>query len=334
MASNIGGRSVSRRNFILAAGATGVAGLAGCTANENGNGDDDGNTTGGGNGDESISGEIVITGSSTVYPVSVAIAEEFEAENPDVTISVESTGSGGGFENHFCPGNSDINGASRAITDDEVSNCESNGVTPAEFEIAGDALTVAVNNEADWVDCMTFDELAQIWQPNGAETWADVNPDWPDEPFELFGAASTSGTFDWFTENVIGEAGSHRDDYEATEEDNLIVQGVEGNPYAMGYFGFAYYNENQDRIKGLEVDGGDGCAAPNLENAQDGSYPMSRPLYIYPSEEAIQEKPQVRAFMQYYLEQAGSDLVSEIGYVPSGESLQEENLSKLEEISG
>ncbi len=280
------------------------------------------------------SGDIVITGSSTVYPVTVAMAEEYEQEN-DVSISVDSTGTGGGFENHFIPGNSDINGASRPISEEEQQAAEENGVNPIEFQVASDALTVAVNPEADWVDCMSYGELAQIWQPDGAQNWSDVNSDWPDEPLELYGPASTSGTFDWFTENVIGEAGSHRSDYEGTEQDNIIVQGIQGSQYAMGYLGYSYYQENEGSLKalGIEESEGQGCTAPSLENAQDGSYPMARPLFVYAAEESLQNEA-VADFMRYYIENSSTELVSEIGYVPASEELVEENLTTLEEATG
>ena len=313
---------------MLAAGASAFTiTIAGCMSDENPN-----EGSGGGNGESSGSGDIVITGSSTVYPVTLAMAEEYQREN-DVQISVDSTGTGGGFENHFIPGNSDINGASRPISEEEQQATEENDVNPIEMQVASDALTMAVNNENDWVDCMSFEELAAIWEPEGAETWAEVNPDWPDEPFELYGPASTSGTFDWFTENVIGEAGSHRSDYEGTEEDNIIVQGIEGSEYALGYFGYAYYQESEEAIKGLEIDGGEGCTEPTLENAQDESYPMARPLFIYVAEESLQNSA-VADFVRYYIENSSSDLVSDIGYVPVSEEIAEENLSALEDATG
>jgi phosphate transport system substrate-binding protein len=303
---------VSRRRVLGAAGGAVTLSLAGCL--------------GGGDG---LTGEVVITGSSTVYPISNAMAEEFKRENPDVTVSVDSTGTGGGFENNFCPGNSDVNGASREITSAEQSNCQNNGVEPIEFQVGGDALTVAVNNENDWVDCVTEEELKQIWQPGGAQMWSDVRDEWPDEPFELYGPASTSGTFDWFTENIIGEAGSHRDDYEASEDDNRLIQGIKGSQYAMGYFGYAYYMENQDSIKGLAIDGGNGCSEPTLENAQAGNYPLARPLYIYVAKESLGNEA-VQEFVRFYIERTDSELVSDIGYVPVDESTRDENLDKLE----
>lgn len=319
---------VTRRKFLAATSGTAVAAIAGCTRDGNADGEA---TDGQGTTESDLSGNVVVTGSSTVYPVSVAMAEDFQSRHADVDVSVDSTGSGGGFQNHFCPGNSDVNGASRPIVESEEELCGDNGVTPLEFQIASDALTVAVNNDAHWVDCVTFDQLAQIWQPDGAETWADVDPDWPDEPFELYGPASTSGTFDWFTEHVIGEFGSMREDYEPTEEDNIIIQGIEGSEHAMGFFGYSYYLENRDRVKALEIkeDEDDSCTEPSLENARTGDYPMARPLFIYVAEESLAEPP-VREFTQFYLENAATDLVEEVGYVPVSEQQAQENLETLE----
>jgi phosphate transport system substrate-binding protein len=339
------GDSVSRRKFIVASGATGATALAGCT----GGSDDDSTTeeTGGEDdmsdqsdettesGDGMLSGQVVITGSSTVFPISDSMAERFMEDHPDVNVTVDSTGSGGGFENHFCPGDSDINGASRPIKDSEKQHCADNDVSPVEFHIAGDALTMAVNNDADWVDSMTFDELSQIWRADGAQKWSDVRDDWPDEPLELYGPASTSGTYDWFNENVVGEDYDHTAQHEPTEEDNLIVQGIKDSEYAMGYFGYAYYNQNSDAVKAVKIaaEEGDEPTEPSLANAKDGSYPMARPLFIYPSESAIQRDP-VYEFLSFYLETAETDIVQEIGYVPSSVEMRDQNLSTLDEIAG
>ncbi|WP_232703403.1 phosphate ABC transporter substrate-binding protein PstS family protein [Halobacterium wangiae] len=335
---------VSRRRFLLSSGAVGATALAGCTSSGDGDGDGDtggsggdsggsGNDTTEGSGDDALSGEVVNTGSSTVYPVTNAMAERFMEEHPQVNVTVDSTGSGGGFENHFCPGNSDINGASRPVKDSEVENCRGNDVEPIEFHIAGDALTMAVNNDADWVDSMTFEELSQIWRKDGAQMWSDVRDEWPDEEFELFGPASTSGTYDWFNANVIGEEYEHTAQHEPTEEDNLIVQGIQDSQYAMGYFGYAYYNENSDSVKAVKIaaEEGDEPSEPSLANAKDGSYPMARPLFIYGSESAIQRE-EVYEFLEFYLENAETDLVQEIGYVPSSVEMRDENLSTLEDV--
>ncbi|MGQ4557053.1 phosphate ABC transporter substrate-binding protein PstS family protein [Halobellus sp. GM3] len=338
---------VTRRKFLLSSGVAGTVALAGCSGSgETGDGgssdsggsggNSGGSSDGGSSGDSSggLSGAVVNSGSSTVYPVTNAMAERFMEQHPEVNVTVDSTGSGGGFENHFCPGNADINGASRGIKDEEVEHCTSNDVEPVEFHIASDALTMAVNNDADWVDSMTFDEMSQIWREDGAELWSDVRDEWPDEPFELYGPASTSGTYDWFNANVIGEDYNHTAQHEPTEEDNLIVQGIQDSEYAMGYFGYAYYNENSDAVKAISVaaEEGDEPGAPSLAAAKDGTYPMARPLFIYGSEQSIQEKEQVYEFLNFYLENAETDMVQEIGYVPSSVEMRDENLSTLEDV--
>lgn len=307
----------SRRRFLMSVGALGGSVLAGCVENV---------TTGDqGSGSE----EVIVTGSSTVFPVSDTMAQEFMADH-DVNVTVDSTGTGGGFQNHFCPGTSDINGASRPITDSERSRCGDNDVEPVEFEVARDALTVAVNNEADFIDCVTFEELSQIWRDGGATQWSDVRSEWPDEDIGLFGPPPTSGTYDWFNENVVGEEHNHTSDHEQTEEDNVLLKGVEDNEFAIGYFGYAYYAENSDRVKALSIEReeGDGCTEPSLENASDGSYPMARPLFIYADRNALDREP-VFDFVAFYLEQAATDVVGDIGYVPISEQLRDENLLKL-----
>lgn len=309
--------STSRRQFLLTAGVVGSASLGGCIENvtERGEGDD--------------AAEVVVTGSSTVFPVSDTMAEDFMGSH-DVNVTVDSTGTGGGFQNHFCPGDSAINGASRRITDEELSRCGANDVEPIEFQVGADALTVAVNNAATWVDCVTFEELSRIWRTDGVEQWSDVRSDWPDEEIGLFGPPPTSGTYDWFAENVIGEEYEHTADHEQTEEDNILLKGIEDNDHAMGYFGYAYYDENSDRVKALEIEReeGDGCTEPSLENASDGSYPMARPLFIYVDRNALDRKP-VFDFVSYYLKRAATELVTEIGYVPTNEEVRDENLLKL-----
>jgi phosphate transport system substrate-binding protein len=282
---------------------------------------------------DQLSGEVVVKGSSTVFPVSDTMAEKFMEKHPDVNVTVDSTGSGGGFENWFCPGDSDINGSSRPIKDSEQELCSSNGVEPVEFRIAGDALTMAVNNENDWVDCMTPDELASIWKDGGVTNWQDVRDDFPDREIKLFGPAETSGTYDWFNGNIVGPDTPHTARHQPTEEDELIVQGIRDNPGGMGYFGYAYYKSNSDQVKALEIDGGDGCTPPSLGNAKDGSYPMARPLFIYAAKSAL-EQDVVYEFMKFYLKNAETDMVKEIGYVPSSTDLRDKNLEKLDEAAG
>ncbi|ELZ02533.1 phosphate binding protein [Natrialba asiatica DSM 12278] len=305
---------LGRRDFLAAASVALSGGMAGCAGvfAEEGN-------------------QVNIAGSSTVFPVTEAIASAFSEKNPTVNLSLSKTGTGGGFGNFFCAGRTDINNASRAIADAETEQCGENGITPIEFQVATDALTVVVNPEADWVDCLTVDELRDIWRAGGAERWSDIDEDWPDEEFELYGAATTSGTFDYFNEAIIGEEENHRSDYHATERDRTIVQGVQGSEYAMGYFGFSYYSENPDSIKALSIDDDGACVEPSIETAMSGEYtPLSRPLFIYVAKESLAD-PAVRDFARFYMERAATDLVSEVGYVPITEDQRDENLAKLDE---
>ncbi|MGQ3719829.1 PstS family phosphate ABC transporter substrate-binding protein [Natrialba aegyptia] len=305
---------LGRRDFLAAASVALSGGMAGCAGvfAEEGN-------------------QVNIAGSSTVFPVTEAIASAFSEENPTVNLSLSKTGTGGGFGNFFCAGRTDINNASRAIADAEIEQCGENDITPIEFQVATDALTVVVNPEADWVDCLTVDELHDIWRAGGAERWSDINEDWPDEEFELYGAATTSGTFDYFNEAIIGEEENHRSDYHATERDRTIVQGVQGSEYAMGYFGFSYYSENPNSIKALSIDDDGACVEPSIETAMSGEYtPLSRPLFIYVAKESLAD-PAVRDFARFYMERAATDLVSEVGYVPITEDQRDENVSKLDE---
>lgn len=324
--------SLTRRGLLAGAGATGVAMVAGCTSANQG---------GAGNGSESeLAGDIEIAGSSTVFPLAEAVAEQFQKDHPQVNVSVKSTGSGGGFKNHFCPGRADFNNASRRMKDSEKSTCEENGVGWLELEVATDALTVVVNNDADWIDCVTVEELEQIWQPDAADRWNEVRDEWPDEEISRFGAAETSGTFDYFSEVIMGESGSHTSDYQPTENDNLIVQGVQGDEFAIGYFGFSYYYNNPDDVKALGIDDGDGCTPPSLETAKAGEYtPLARPLFTYPAKESLTED-HVAEFARFFVEQtANQDLVADnVGYVPLSEEKMQSQLDELnavlEDVSG
>lgn len=273
---------------------------------------------------------VTISGSSTVFPITEAIGASFSRDHPDITVSISQTGSGGGFSNFFCPGMTDINNASRDIAETEVDQCASNGVEPIEFQIATDALTVVVNPNADWIECVTVEELREIWRRGGAQRWSDIRDDWPDEPFELYGSATTSGTFDYFVEAILGEHANHRSDYYATERDRIVVQGVRGSQYTMGYFGFSYYSENPDQIKAVAIDDGGGCTMPSLESAISGEYtPLSRPLFTYVAKDALR-RPAVREFVRYYLEQAATEAVSEVGYVPVTDAVRDANLERLD----
>ncbi len=252
------------------------------------------------------SGEVVTDGSSTVQPLTAAAGELFSEENSGVNVSVATSGTGGGFEK-FCAGETDISNASRAIEDEEKAICEEKGIEYTELRIATDALTVVTSKENDFVKCLTTDELRKMWEP-GAEgkvtSWKQINPDFPDEKFELYGPGTDSGTFDYFTEEINGEEGASRSDYNASEDDNVIVKGVGGSPNALGYFGYTYFEENADTLKAVEVDSGDGCVAPSPEAAQEGQYsPLSRPLFIYVNKDSYAKKKQVSAFTDFYVEQ-------------------------------
>jgi phosphate transport system substrate-binding protein len=298
-----------RRRFLASGVALGAGIVAGCTETTNDGGD------GGGDG---LSGDIAIAGSSTVFPLMSAIAEEFEADHPGVNTDISRTGTGGGFSNFFCVGDTQFNNASRQIQEKEEQLCSDNGVDPVELRVATDALTVIVNNEADFVDCVTVDELAGIWGPDAAETWSDVREEWPDEEIERYGAAETSGTFDYFTETIVGEEGAHTDDYQATERDNDIVTGVQGSQYAIGYFGFSYYYNNPDQVKALKIDDGSGCVGPSLDTAANEEYtPLSRPLFTYAAKDALVDE-RVAEFARFVVEHSGNqDLVAnDVGYVP------------------
>ena len=251
------------------------------------------------------SGEVIADGSSTVQPLTAAAGELFAEENPDVNVSVATSGTGGGFEK-FCQGQTDISNASRPISDEETAACAENGVEFTELRVATDALTVVTSADNDWLECITVEELQKVWAPEAEGTvtmWNQVNPAWPAEEIELYGPGTDSGTFDYFTDEINGEEGASRSDYNASEDDNVIVQGVSGSANALGYLGFTYYEENAEALKAVPVDGGSGCVEPSAETAENGTYtPLSRPLFIYVSNSAYAEKPQVAAFVDFYAE--------------------------------
>ena len=259
-----------------------------------------------GEGSSNLSGQVRIDGSSTVFPLTALAAEDFQLENPGVQVTVGSSGTGGGFEK-FCRGETDANDASRPIDEEELANCTAAGIETEGLQFAVDALTVVVNASNDWATCLTMEQLANIWAPGSTiNNWNQVDPSYPDVPLALFGAGTDSGTFDYFTEAVNGEEGASRTDYTPTEDDNVTVQGVTGSPGGLGYFGFTYYEENADRLNAVEIDSGNGCVAPSVETAQDGTYtPLSRPLFVYPSNQALTKEP-VRAFFDFYVENNAS----------------------------
>lgn len=279
-----------------------------------------------------VHAEVVkIDGSSTVYPITEAVAEDFQiAKNGAVKVTVGISGTGGGFKK-FCRGEIDIANASRPILKKEMDDCKAAGVQYVEMPVAYDALTVVVNPKNDWVKAITVAELKKIWEP-GAQgkitRWNQVNPAWPEDPINLYGPGADSGTFDYFTEAVVGKAKSSRGDFTASEDDNVLVQGVASNKNGLGFFGFAYYFENQKKVKALAVDGGKGSIIPSIKTVEDGSYqPLSRPIFIYVNVKAA-EKPGVKEFVEFYMKN-GPALVREVKYFPLPAQAYTTNLEHL-----
>ena len=272
----------------------------------------------GGNKPEShqLEGAIEIDGSSTVYPITEAVAEELRVENPNVRVTIGVSGTGGGFKK-FCRVETDISDASRPIKDSEKTICEEAGVGFLELAVAYDGMAVLINPANDWATSITVAELKKIWEPEAQETimkWNQVRPEWPDKEIHLYGPGVASGTYDYFTEAITGKSGASRGDYTASEDDNVLVHGIVGDQYALGFFGLAYYEENQDKLKLLAVDNGNGPILPTAETVENGTYaPLSRPIFIYVNKAAA-HREEVQAFVNFYLDIA-SDLVKDVGYI-------------------
>jgi len=266
-----------------------------------------------------LSGEIRLDGSSTVAPLSAAAGELYKAENPDVNVSVGTSGTGGGFAK-FCAGETDISNASRPIKDEEAEICAAAGIEFTRIDVANDALTVVVNKENDWATCLTVEELNKIWAPEAEGTitnWSQVRAGFPDVELDLHAPGTDSGTFDYFTEVINGEGGASRTDFSPSEDDNIIVQGIQGSAGGMGYFGLSYFNENSDTLTAVEVDGGAGCVASTSENAQAGIYvPLARPLFIYASNASAQ-RPEVISFLDFYVVE-GDAIANKALFIPLG----------------
>lgn len=316
--TNVPGRAATLAVTLAAAGL-----LAAC------GGDSSGEAAGNGE----LSGTVILDGSSTVFPVAEAMAEEFGLANPGVRVPVGLSGSGGGFKK-FCAGETDISNASRPIKDSELANCREIGIEPIEFRISWDGLTVVKNPANDWAQCMTVEELRRIWQPGSTITrWSQVRDGWPDEEIKLYGPDTDSGTFDYFTEAINGEDGASRDDYTASADDNVLVVGVAGDAGALGYFGFAYYEENTDRLGDVAVDNGNGCVEPTRVTVENGTYaPLSRPMFIYTKKQAL-AKPAVAEFIRFWMENS-KEIVPEVGYVPMADSVYANNIAQLDELTG
>lgn len=277
-----------------------------------------------------VTGTVKVDGSSTVYPITEAVAEELRSVHPDIQVTVGISGTGGGMKK-FTAGEIDICDASRAIKQKEADKCAAKGVEFIELEVAYDGLAVVINPENDWCDCLTVEQLRELWRPESAvKKWSDLNPAWPQEEIRLYGPGTDSGTFDYFTKAIVGEEKASRADYTASEDDNVLVTGVMNSRYALGYFGYAYYSENKDKLKLLAVNGGDGCTKPSMETVRSLTYkPLSRPLFIYVRTESL-EQPAVINFVKFYLKTA-DQLATEVGYVPVSDQAAEKNQRILSE---
>jgi phosphate transport system substrate-binding protein len=282
---------------------------------------------------------IEVDGSSTVYPITEAVAEEFQKLNPDVKVVVGISGTGGGFK-RFGAGETAVSNASRPIKSKEVEVCKTNGVNYIELAVAYDGLAVMVNLENTWVDKLTVAELKMMWDPNSQQTitkWSQIRAGFPDKELRLFGPGTDSGTFDYFTEAVCGKAGACRGDFTASEDDNVLVQGVSSDSLALGYFGLAYYEQNKDKLKMIPIDdendkNGKGAILPSLETVRDGSYqPLSRPLYIYVNTQSMQKK-EVAAFVEFYIKNAAK-LSTEVGYIPLPDSMYKTALETFQKAA-
>ncbi len=277
---------------------------------------------------------VQIDGSSTVFPVTEAVAEEFQkSKKGKVKVTVGIAGTGGGFKK-FCRGEIDVSNASRPILKSEIEDCKKSGVQFIELPVAYDALTVIVNPKNDWVKSITVPDLKKMWEPAAQgkiTTWNQIRPEWPNSPLKLFGPGADSGTFDYFTEAIVGKAKSSRGDFTASEDDNVLVQGVSNDRNALGYFGFAYYIENQAKLKAVPIETAKGPVGPSAKTVEDGTYqPLARPIFIYVSKKSLDSKPEVREFVDFYLKNA-SKLVKDVKYIalpPSAYKIAEEHVSK------
>lgn len=285
-------------------------------------------------GDDSVgqSDTIQIDGSSTVAPLSEAAAEGFQEENDGVNVVVGTSGTGGGFEK-FCAGETDISDASRPIKDSEAATCKAAGITYEEITVANDGLAVVVNSDNP-IDCLTVKQLEAIWEPDSKVTnFNQVDPSFPDLELKLFGPGTDSGTFDYFTGEINGEEGASRTDYQPSEDDNFIVQGVQGNPGGLGYFGLSYVEENPDVVKALGIDSGEGCVEPSTETVLDGTYtPLGRPLFIYANDKTV-ERPEGLAFLEYYIENS-DEIAEQALFVPLSDEQKKKAEAKIKSLEG
>jgi len=316
-----------RRAFV-----PGIAALA-LLLSACGGDDGDGGSGAGGDVDTEVTGSVSVDGSSTVFPMSQTASELMKEGGGQLEVAVASSGTGGGFEK-FCAGTTDISDASRPIKDDEeVPVCEENGVEYTELQVATDALTLVVHPDLA-VDCLTTDQVIQLWEPGSKITnWNQLDPAFPDQEIDLFGPGTDSGTYDYMAADVIGdESETTRDDYQASEDDNVLVQGVSGTEGATGYFGFSYFEENEDVLKALAIDDGNGCVEPSAETAQAGEYtPLARPLFIYVNNAKYNDNEAVKAYVDFYIDNL-TQIAEFAKFIPLSEELYGETQSALEGI--
>jgi phosphate transport system substrate-binding protein len=314
------------RLLVVVAGLTAV--LAACgSSDKSGSGGDSG----------SLSGTITVDGSSTVGPLTSAAVELFTADNRDVKIPVGTSGTGGGFKK-FCAGEKDMADASRPIKADDPGEgpaCTKNNIKYEELQVANDGIALVIPKDNDWAKCLTVAQLKKIWGPTAQDkvkNWNQIDPSFPDQSLTLFGAGTASGTFDFFTKAVNGEEGSSRSDYNATEDDNVTVSGVAGDKGALGYFGLSYYEQNKEKLNVLKVDGGEGCVEPTTATVQDNSYsPLSRPLFIYPSDELL-ARPEGLAFVKFYIDNS-DDIATQALFVPMTADQKAESVKEIDKLS-
>lgn len=320
-------KTVTKMMLLLA-----IVGLAACGGADEDEPASTGASTGVSAVDMKLSGTIEIDGSSTIFPVSEAVAEEFGKVHPDVRVNVGVSGTGGGFK-RFVEGQTDIVDASRPIKDTEAASAAENGIEYIELKLGTDGLSVVVSRKNDWADCLKVADLKMIWEPGSQITnWNQVRIGFPDRPLRLYGPDTDSGTFDYFTEEIVGKAQVSRPDYTASADDNVLVQGINGDRNALGYFGYSYYAQHTDKLKVIGVDSGNGCVVPAPDTIESGDYtPLSRPLFIYVNTESL-ARPEVKGLVEFYLENA-KELVSEVGYVSLADADYMEGLDLVRSVA-
>ena len=302
-----------------------IAVAAGCGS------DDTKTSSSEGKGSGQLQGEVITDGSSTVFPIMEAVAEEYMATQPDVKVSVGSSGTGGGFKK-FIAGDTDLANASRPVKEEESALLDENGVKYTELKLAFDGISIVANKDNDFIDSLTVEELQKLWIDNGkVKKWSDIRPEWPNEEIKFYSPGTDSGTYDYFNE-VILEEKPMVENATLSEDDNVLVQGVEGDKNAIGFFGYAYYSENKDKLKIISIDNGKGAVEPTHETIKSGEYaPLSRPLYTYVANKSVAEKEQVADYTQFVIENAG-ELAEEVGYISLPEEEYQKDLDKLKEL--